>query len=189
MNERLLSCAALAAAAFLASACDREATQRAEADARQAGKRVEQALDRTGQKITEAAQKTEEKIAEGSQRMAPKVEAAGDRIGEAAQKTGEKISSVTTNITSGASTSITTTGIPDETKAKLADATITASIKAGLFRDRDLSALKIDVDTKDGVVTLDGLAPDEAAKRRAADIAQATRGVREVHNNLSLKQG
>ena len=189
MKERLLPVAALVAAGLAAAACDRDTSQRAEADARQAGKRIEQALDRTGQKITEAAQKTEEKISEGSQKLAPKVEAAGDRIGDAAHRTGERISSVTTNITTGDHSSVSTKGIPEDTRARLGDAGITAAIKAGLIRDRDLSALKVDVETHEGVVTLNGVAPDAAARDRAGQIAQGTKGVREVRNHLALKQG
>jgi osmotically-inducible protein OsmY len=49
--------------------------------------------------------------------------------------------------------------------------------------------LKIDVDTKDGVVTLNGLADTAEAKERATKIAQDTKGVREVRNHLTVKQG
>ncbi len=38
----------------------------------------------------------------------------------------------------------------DKAEASMADATITASIKAELARDPTLSALAINVDTKDG---------------------------------------
>ena len=190
MDTRIYhSAAAFVAMGLLVGACDRASTDRAEAEARRAGDKIGQALDRTGEKLSEAAKKTEEKVSESSQRLAPKVEAAGDRIGEAAQRTGEKISQVTTNITTGAKSSVETSGIPDDTKARLGDAAITASIKAGLLRDRDLSATRIDVDTSGGVVTLNGFAPDEAAKKRAADLAQSTRGVREVRNHLAVKPG
>ena len=66
-------------------------------------------------------------------------------------------------------------------------AAITASVNAGLVKDSELSALKIDVDTKDGVVTLTGDAPNQAAKDRAADIAKAVSGVVSVNNNLNVK--
>src|SRR3954465_8939633 len=42
---------------------------------------------------------------------------------------------------------------------KVNGAAITARVNASLARDRDLSAIRIDVDTQDGVVTLSGLAP------------------------------
>jgi len=68
-------------------------------------------------------------------------------------------------------------------------ATITAAVNAGLIKDSELSAFKIDVDTKDGVVTLTGEAPNAAAKDRAGDIAKAVQGVSMVNNNLTLKAG
>ena len=48
--------------------------------------------------------------------------------------------------------------------------------------------LKIDIDTKDGVVTLNGLADNEAAKNRAEQLANAVKGVKEVRNFLVVKR-
>ena len=67
----------------------------------------------------------------------------------------------------------------------VSDVSITAAVSAGLAKDPDLSALKINVDTRDGVVSLNGPAPSAAAKARAESIAQAVKGVKSVHNNLS----
>jgi hypothetical protein len=101
---------------------------------------------------------------------------------------GVDTTSTTTSLTTGPTTSIKATGIPPETRAFLNDAAITASIKADLLRDPDLSALKIDVDTRDGVVTLNGLAANDTAKTRAERMAQSVKGVREVRNHLTVKQ-
>lgn len=67
------------------------------------------------------------------------------------------------------------------------DAAITAQVSAGLAKDPTLSALKIDVDTRDGVVTLNGPAPTQEAKDRATAIAQGVKGVSSVMNQLSVK--
>jgi osmotically-inducible protein OsmY len=67
------------------------------------------------------------------------------------------------------------------------DAGITAKINAGLAADKDLSATRIDVDTKDGVVTLTGPVPNDAAKDRAADIAKNVKDVKSVNNQLTVK--
>ncbi len=71
--------------------------------------------------------------------------------------------------------------------AKVDDATITASVSAGLAKDPDLSAVKINVDTKGGAVTLNGPAPTAAAKARAEDIAKGVEGVSSVDNKLEVK--
>ena len=72
----------------------------------------------------------------------------------------------------------------DKTEAAAQDATITASIKTELARDPSLSALKINVDTKDRLVELHGTAPDPASRDRATRIALAVKGVLSVDNKL-----
>jgi hyperosmotically inducible protein len=71
----------------------------------------------------------------------------------------------------------------------IADGAITASINADLLKDPDLSVLKIDVDTSNGVVTLNGLAGTEDARKRAERLASSIKGVKEVRNHLTVKQG
>lgn len=66
------------------------------------------------------------------------------------------------------------------------DAAITTAVNAALVKDKDLSALKIDVDTKAGVVTLYGPAPSASARERATTIAKAVTGVTSVNNQLVI---
>lgn len=66
------------------------------------------------------------------------------------------------------------------------DVSITASVSSSLAKDPALSATRIDVDTKNGVVTLQGPAPSAVAKSRAGDIAKAVQGVSRVDNQLSV---
>ena len=73
--------------------------------------------------------------------------------------------------------------------AKVDDAGITAKVNASLAMDKDLSAVKIDVDTKDGVVTLSGPAPSASAKERASELARTVKGVSSVNNQLTIKAG
>jgi hyperosmotically inducible protein len=84
----------------------------------------------------------------------------------------------------------------DDTKAmgagvadKVDDATITTKVNAALAADKDLSAIKIDVDTKNGVVTLTGPAPSADARKRATDVAKGVKGVSSVNNQLAVKAG
>ena len=69
------------------------------------------------------------------------------------------------------------------------DAGITAKVNAALASDKDLSAIKINVDTKDGVVTLTGPAPTSTAKERASEIAKAVKDVKSVNNQLTVTAG
>jgi hyperosmotically inducible protein len=68
----------------------------------------------------------------------------------------------------------------------VSDAVITASVNAGLAKDKSLSALKIDVDTSGGRVALHGTAPDAASRDRATEIAQTVKGVVSVDNQLTV---
>lgn len=72
---------------------------------------------------------------------------------------------------------------------KIDDATITAKVNASLAADKDLSAIKIDVDTQGGVVTLSGPAPSATARERASEIARSVKGVNSVNNQLTVKAG
>jgi hyperosmotically inducible protein len=66
------------------------------------------------------------------------------------------------------------------------DPGLTTSVKSRLAADDTVKALKIDVDTKERVVTLTGevRTPEEEAK--ALQIARATKGVSNVVDNLSV---
>ena len=75
----------------------------------------------------------------------------------------------------------------DQAAAKVGDVAITAAVNAGLAKDPDLSALRINVDTKDGRVALYGSAPSDAARQRAGQIAMAEKGVTGVDNKLAVE--
>ena len=77
----------------------------------------------------------------------------------------------------------------DKVANTMDDVSITTAVSAALVRDPDLSALKIDVDTKNGSVTLSGPAPTLAAKEKATALAKAVKGVASVDNKLVVKAG
>lgn len=99
-------------------------------------------------------------------------------------------SSVVTTPNNTAVVSTTTSGsISQKMGSGVDDIAITASIAAGLAKDADLSAIKIDVDTKNGAVSLMGPAPTAAARERATTIAKSIKGVVSVDNKLVVKGG
>jgi hyperosmotically inducible protein len=71
----------------------------------------------------------------------------------------------------------------------LDDAAITAAVKTRLMADSVVGALKIDVDTKDGVVSLNGPVKSQTEKDTAIRIARETSGVKEVRDNLVVQSG
>jgi hyperosmotically inducible protein len=76
-----------------------------------------------------------------------------------------------------------------EAKSAIGDASITASINAELAKDKELSALRINVDTVNGRVALHGTAPTDSARERATRLAMGVDGVHSVDNQLSVKNG
>jgi hypothetical protein len=79
---------------------------------------------------------------------------------------------------------------PDRTatpKATPSDAAITGKVKAAVMAEPGIRSLKIDVDTKDGVVTLNGKIDSQQHKDRAMQIAQNVDGVKSVVNNLTVE--
>ena len=69
------------------------------------------------------------------------------------------------------------------------DSVITAKIKASYAADSQVSALAIDVDTANGVVTLSGIVSTELERQRAIQLAHSTDGVKQVDaRNLHLRR-
>jgi osmotically-inducible protein OsmY len=102
---------------------------------------------------------------------------------------GEKIDATVQNLRDGANAAATAAAkdgaqATDRAAEVLLDTGITAAVKTALAADPALSALKIDVNTEAGVVSLAGPAPDERARERAAVLAAAPNGVIRVDNRL-----
>lgn len=100
----------------------------------------------------------------------------------------QSATSTTATQSSGPTASVKSLGLSQEARNELGDAAIIVSIKARLIEDLRLGVLRIEVDANDGVVTLNGLAADDAAKQRAERIAGSVDGVREVLNFLAVGQ-
>ena len=66
------------------------------------------------------------------------------------------------------------------------DAAITAKVKAKLAADGDINPFNIDVDTNEGVVTLQGRVAKEEARTKAEQLARDTDGVRRVINLVKV---
>ena len=125
----------------------------------QAGMTPPGGLDDAAQaKTGEAADKTGDAVATAGRKVGDAADKAGDKIGDAANKTAD----VT------------------------ADAAVTAKVKTKFLADSSIAGLKIDVDTKDNVVTLSGTVASAAEKRRAVEVARATDGVKSVVDRLKV---
>ncbi len=68
------------------------------------------------------------------------------------------------------------------------DATITTRVKTALLNDPDVGALRIDVSTSGGVVTLSGSVKTPGEVDRAVKIAHTVQGVKDVKSALQVHQ-
>lgn len=104
----------------------------------------------------------------------PNDESVGEKIDSAVEKTGQQAERLGQKLEDS----------PAQAAQKLQDARITASIKAELAKDPMLSPLAITVDTKEGLVSLGGKAPDPATREHATRVAATIKGVLSVDNHM-----
>lgn len=76
--------------------------------------------------------------------------------------------------------------VADKTGAAITDAAITSAVKAKFLADTTVKGLRIDVDTSNGMVTLNGNVSSKAEADRAMTLARNTDGVKNVHSNLKI---
>jgi osmotically-inducible protein OsmY len=80
-----------------------------------------------------------------------------------------------------------TPAIPSETMGdKIDDASITAQVKSSLLSHHSTSALHTTVSTTDGVVTLSGIAKNDAEKSLVTKLVTDINGVTSVINNMTI---
>jgi len=163
LNGLVLALTSLALALAL-SACSKPD------DNQTASQKLDSAIAKTAQAAEEAKLKTEQSAAK-----------AKAKTEETFANAGAALKSATQNAESSAK------GIAGKAIEKMDDMAITAAISAQLAKDPDLSAIKINVDTKNGAVTLNGSAPTEAARERAGAMAKTFSGVQSVDNKLIVK--
>ncbi len=130
-------------------------------DDKTAGQQLDSAIGKTDQAAADVKAKTESSMANAGTALKDATQNAESSAKELASKAAETLD----------------------------DVAITTAVSAGLAKDPDLSAIKINVDTKNGAVTLNGSAPTEAARDKASSIAKAVKGVNSVENKLVLKAG
>jgi hyperosmotically inducible periplasmic protein len=68
------------------------------------------------------------------------------------------------------------------------DSTITASVKAKLVEDKTANLTRIEVDTTNQVVTLNGIVESADQRAKAERLARQVGGVKSVKNNLQVQK-
>jgi hyperosmotically inducible protein len=145
------------AAGKTAKAADKSKSKTGEA-ASKTGEALETAAKKTGEAIGTAADKTAEAIGVGADKTKEATEKAADKTAEKTRKAGSATS----------------------------DAAITAAVKSELLGDGKTPGLDIDVDTDDGVVTLEGEVTTAAQRATALRLARETKGVTRVVDKITV---
>lgn len=158
-QKNLLKVLAVSALALGLAACGPN-------DGQTAGQKLDNAVDRTEQAADNAKVEADRAAAAAGQKMDNAMDATKDAAANAADATKDAATSA-----AGA----------------IGEAGVTAKVNAALVADSELSALKINVDTNGGAVTLNGEAPNQAAKDRAEQLAKGVEGVTSVNNMLMVK--
>jgi len=99
---------------------------------------------------------------------------APETVGQGVDRTTDKMAATTDQATVRASQSID-------------DGTITVKVKTAMLSDPALKPPQINVQTKDGVVTLVGAVDSQAQKEQATQVTQNVNGVKSVVDNLTVK--
>ena len=147
-------------------------------DLQRAGEAAQQAGDRLGQEARQAGDTLQRQAAEAGRelekgarevgaKVAPAVSQAGQALEESARKVGEQVGPIAREV--------------------LSDASITARIKAKLIADPEINPFHIDVDTVNGIGTLNGEVASDAPKQEAEKLARHTDGVKQVNNLIQVK--
>jgi hyperosmotically inducible periplasmic protein len=68
------------------------------------------------------------------------------------------------------------------------DGVVTAKVKAALISDPNVAAHEVNVQTHEGVVQLAGFVDTSSQKSKASEVARRVAGVKEVDNQLEVKQ-
>jgi len=71
---------------------------------------------------------------------------------------------------------------------KMDDASITAQVKMALFTHRSTSAIKTTVTTRDGEVTVSGIARNDAEKSLVTKLVEGIQGVNGVKNQMTVEE-
>jgi len=119
----------------------------------------------------------------------PRTESASQVTGQANEISKEEKSDTAVMGAAPSSPAATSEASTTALGEKIDDTQIVARLKTEFAADKDISAMAIDVDSKDGVVTLSGTVPNSDAKVRADQMAKALKDVKQVNNQLEVKAG
>ena len=119
-----------------------------------------------GTQVEKNLKDTGKALQQGAQQAKEGAEKVGDALQSGAEKVEREVGPVVDEV--------------------LSDAAITAKVKAKLIADPEINPFHIDVDTVDGIVTLNGKVASADIKAEAEKLANHTDGVKKVNNVIQV---
>jgi hyperosmotically inducible protein len=141
-------------------------------------RRTERAAETIADKTSDAARTAVEKTRSAAEIAADKTRAAGAVIAQKTDRATERTTDTAANAGERAAAT---------TSKAVADTAITTKVKANIFKEPDLSALAIHVETEKGVVMLSGFVESKAEAEKAERLARSVDGVAKVRSALVVK--
>ena len=126
------------------------------------------------QKTENAAETAVQKTKDAAATVADKTERAVDRVAEGTERAAERTADATGNVAA-------------KTGKAISDSVITTKVKADLFKEPELSAMAIHVETEKGVVMLSGFVDSKADAEKAVRLAKSVEGVTQVKSAIKVK--
>jgi hyperosmotically inducible protein len=131
---------------------------------------AETAVQKTKNAAAIVADKTERAV----DRIADRTDAATDRAAVKTDRAGDRVAATTDNAAA-------------KTSKAVSDTVITTKVKADLFKEPELSAMAIHVETEKGVVMLSGFVDTKADADKAVKLAKSVEGVTQVKSAIKVK--
>jgi len=126
--------------------------------------------DKTGRAVDRIADRTDRT----TDQSAAKTDRAGERMADKTDRAGERMADKTSNAAA-------------RTGKVVADTVITTKVKADLFKEPELSAMAIHVETEKGVVMLSGFVDSKSDAEKAVRLAKSVEGVTQVKSAIKVK--
>ncbi|MEJ7808597.1 MAG: BON domain-containing protein [Telluria sp.] len=127
-----------------------------------------------GQKTENMADSAVQKTKNAAAIVADKTDRATDRMGDKTERATDRMADKTSNAA-------------NRTGKVVADSIITTKVKADLFKEPELSAMAIHVETEKGVVMLSGFVGSKADADKAVRLAKSVEGVTQVKSAIKVK--
>ena len=150
------------------------AANRTENAAANAAANTRNAAATVGQKTENMAETAVQKTKNAAAVVADKTERAVDRIADRTDRATDRAE-------------VKTERAVDRTAKNVSDAVITTKIKADLFKEPELSAMAIHVETEKGIVMLSGFVDSKADAEKAVRLAKSVEGVSQVKSAIKVK--